>query len=75
MSRILTGEEKVLIKQLKKLGLHYQARYIEMFGEENLNPWFIRGGNEATESFYKMCVEEKHPWDFYVDPPEEDDIL
>ena len=60
---------------MRKAGFPHTADYILMFGVDNMNPWFINGANEETELFYKRCVEEKHPWDYYMDAPEESAVL
>ena len=60
---------------MRKAGFPYTADYILMFGRDKMNPWFINGANEKTEQFYKRCVEEKHPWDYYMDAPDEGAIL
>lgn len=60
--------ERLLASHVRESGFEYAAQYIETFGK-NLNPWFWDGMDDYTEEFYKRCVEEKHPWDYYVDPP------
>lgn len=74
MSHITTEMDKKIADMLRNLGFPYTAQYIELFGYEEINPWFTRGANERTEAFYKRCVEERHPWYFYYDPPEEGDL-
>ena len=64
-------KDKLIAEILREKGAPHLADYIEMFGSDNTNPWFWRGSNEKTEEFYKKCVEEKHPWDFYMDAPPE----
>ena len=66
-----TEQDKLLAEVVRGSGFPQLAAYIEMFGAKNTNPWFWRGSNEKTEAFYKKCVEEKHPWDFYMDAPPE----
>ena len=68
--------DKSFLEAIKNSGLKYTAAYIERFGSD-LNPWFANGmGNrKRQEGFYKRCVEEGHPWDYYVDAPPEDVIL
>ena len=75
MSHTPTDLDKKVAGQMKKLGFHYTAKYIEKFGVDNMNPWFTKGVTDASESFYKKCVEENHPWDYYDDPPEPGDII
>ena len=55
-------------------GFPYTAQYIEMF-QGNMNPWFWGAPNKGTEDFYKRCVEEGHEWDWYVDPPDYDNVV
>ena len=57
------------VDYFRRSGYEYAAQYVEMFGIRKLNPWFWHGMNERTEAFYKRCVEEKKPWDYYSDPP------
>ena len=41
-----------------------------MFGMEAWNQAFHQGANKETEAFYKNCVEEGHPYDWYFEFPE-----
>ena len=68
--------EKAMIQRFKDAGFPYTAAYIEKFGD-HLNPWFSDGKpfDEKKEAFYKKCVEEGYPWNYYVDEPEGDEIL
>ncbi len=60
---------KLIVDALRKRGLEYTARYIEMFGADNMCPSYRKLDNKA-EKFYKNCVEEGHPWDWYFEFPE-----
>lgn len=74
----MSEQEREAIKMLEECGLPYTAKYLEMFGlEDGGNPWFSNGRNnrERQEEFYKKCVEEGHPWDYYVEASPEDAIL
>lgn len=61
---------QTIASSLKEEGFEYTAKYVEMFGYDNMNPAFVQGANSQTEKFYKRCVEEGHPWDWYFDFPE-----
>jgi hypothetical protein len=61
---------KLLTKHLRDTGGEYKAQYIEKFGVDNLCPVFWNGNTKASEHFYKKCVEEGHPWDWYFDLPD-----
>ncbi len=67
--------DNYMADMMRKRGFPYTADYIEMFGMDNMNPWFRNGANEKTEAFYKQCVEEKRPWDYFIDPPDDDVVL
>lgn len=69
--RELTYRDKAYIEQAKELDCPYQAKYVEMFGVEALNPAYWRGIRKNYESFYKDCVEEGHPWDWYFEFPDD----
>ena len=71
----VSQNDKEIAELVRKAGYPYTADYIEMFGQKQMNPWFTRGANEKTELFYKRCVEEQHPWDYYVDGPDGSVIL
>lgn len=71
MARKVSEIDKELADALRKSGFPYKAKYVEMFGSDNMNPWFWGKTTKKEEAFYKTCVEEKHPWDYYVDPPED----
>lgn len=62
---------KIAAKAARDNGYKYTAKYIEKYGLGAWNPHFTKGMNDEAEKFYKMCVEEGHKWDWYVDPPEE----
>ena len=66
-----TAVDKLIAEECRKKGFEYTARYIEMFGMEAWNPSFISGANKRTEEFYKQCVEEGHPYDWYFEFPED----
>ncbi len=70
----LTQRDKAIADLMREQGFPHTADYIGMFGAGNMNPWF-RKPDEKTEAFYKRCVDEKHPWDYYVDPPKEGIML
>jgi len=56
---------------LREAGFPWQAAYVEMFGAD-LDPGYSwRPPNKGSETFYKKCVEEKHPWAWYHDYPED----
>lgn len=74
MSHKTTEDDIKLANIMRSAGFPYTAKYIELFGYREVNPLFTRGANEQTEAFYKRCVEERHPWYFYMDPPEEGDL-
>ncbi len=61
---------KDVAENLRKRGFPNAAKYVEMFGIENLCPSF-RKVDEKAEKFYKNCVEEGHPWDWYFEFPED----
>lgn len=61
--------EKIIIKSLKERKLLYTAKYIEMFGIDDMCPSF-RTLDDRAEHFYKDCVKEGHPWDWYFEFPE-----
>ena len=67
--------DKGLADILRKEGYPYTAEYVEKFGVGNMNPNFWGPMNEKKEEFYKRCVEEGHPWDYYVEEPPEGAIL
>lgn len=60
---------KMLVDTLKERKLPYTAKYVEMFGSDNMCPSFRKLDMKA-EKFYKNCVEEGHPWDWYFEFPE-----
>ena len=68
--RKLTELDKQAAAVFRKKGFEYTARYVEMFGMEAWNPAFHQGANKETEAFYKNCVEEGHPYDWYFEFPE-----
>lgn len=62
--------EEILVDRLRGRGLPYTAKYVEMFGMDNMCPSF-RKLDKSAEEFYKNCVQEGHPWDWYFEFPEE----
>lgn len=54
----------------REMGFEYTARYLEMFGMRATDPGFTRGINDSAEEFYKKCVEEGHPYNWYHQYPE-----
>ena len=66
-----TELDKMVASLHRKRGFEYTARYVEMFGVDAWCPSFIRGANKETESFYKKCVEEGHPYDWYFEFPDQ----
>ena len=67
--------DKALASAARDRGFDYTARYILMFGADDLSPWFWDGMTAASEAFYKKCVEAKKPWDYFQDEPEEGMVL
>ncbi len=65
----MTDTEKAAVKSLEERGFPNTAKYVEMFGL-NFCPSF-RGVNKEAEEFYKNCVDEGHPWDWYFEFPED----
>lgn len=64
---------KQIADTLRDMGFPWQAKYVEMFGD-NLDPGYSwRKPNKQSEAFYKICVEEGHPWDWYHEYP--DDVV
>lgn len=62
---------KECAKILREEGFPWQAKYIETF-DGDLDPSYSwRKPNKASEAFYKICVEEGHPWDWYHEYPED----
>lgn len=66
----MTDIDKIVAKNLKERGFEYTSKYVEMFGSTGMCPSF-RKPSKASEKFYKKCVEEGHPWDWYFQFPEE----
>ena len=60
----------LMAKNARERGFEYTAQYIEKFGADKLNPAFIQGFNAKTEEFYKKCVTEGHPFDYYFEFPD-----
>ena len=58
-------------KMCRDLGFPYTAKYFEKYGLQNRSPWFFKGFSKESEAFYKKCVEEGHPWNYYQDDPED----
>ncbi len=75
MARQMSDKDKALIEFLEDQGFKYTAKYVAKFGSDNMNPWFWGKQSQNAESFYKTCVEEGHPWDFYVDAPTDETVL
>ncbi len=61
---------KFATERLRNRGFKYMAKYIEMFGYESLNPSYTKPC-ESAEKFYKDCVEEGHPYDWYFEFPDD----
>lgn len=57
--------DEIFAAEFRRNGYEYTAQYVEKFGMEKWEPSFRRGANQETEDFYKKCVEEGHPWDYY----------
>ncbi len=68
-----TDYDKDLANALKEAGMPNTAAYIEMFGDDLPSMWSWT--TEKKEAFFKQCVEEKHPWDYYLDSDDEDAVL
>ncbi len=62
--------DSVLADKAKEKGYEYTAKYIKMFGSSALNPAFISGFDNKSEEFYKKCVLDGHPYDYYFEFPE-----
>lgn len=67
----VTEKDIVFAEQLRKEGFEYSARYVETFGKVLWNPAFCRGVTPQVEQFYKKCVDEGHPYDWYFEFPED----
>lgn len=63
--------DEMAAEHLRKNGYPFTAKYIEMFGHDNLNPAFPKREADRAEEFYKKCVEEGHPWDWYYEFPDD----
>ena len=63
-------QSQEMAKILKSAGRPHTAEYIEMFGEKNLCPFFWRKPAKEQEAFYKKCVDEMRPWDYFIETPE-----
>ncbi len=74
MAKEASKRDRDIAKSLAENGQKHTADYVLMFGSDNMNPWLVRATADKREEFYKKCVEEQHPWYFYVDPPEEGDL-
>lgn len=59
------AEIAVLSAAFREKGYEYSARYLEMFGKRAMDPGFHQGINQTVEAFYKKCVEEIHPYNWY----------
>lgn len=56
---------QMIAEEFRNNGQPNTAAYVEKFGL-NLSPWFYHlTPVEVKEAFYKRCVEEGHPWDWY----------
>lgn len=62
--------DKLIAESIRNNGFPITATYIEMFGMKAWNPAFTKGPSKQTEEFYKNCVEEGHPYDWYFEFPE-----
>ena len=66
---------KAIAEEFRKNKQPNTAAYVEMFGL-NLSPWFYHlTPVSEKEAFYKRCVEEGHPWDWYQSDVPEDATL
>lgn len=65
------AEIAILSATCREMGYEYSARYIEMFGKRAMDPGFYHGINQAAEKFYKKCVEELHPYNWYHQYPKD----
>ena len=72
----MPNKNAAFVEMLKENGWTYTAKYMEIF-DDGGNPWFANGrmNKEAQEQFYKKCVEEGHPWDYYEEAPPDDAIF
>lgn len=75
MARQLSEKDRAVADAMRKRGYPNTADYIEMFGSDNMNPWFWKGPTKQSDEFYKQCVAEKRPWNYYAEEPEKDAIL
>lgn len=71
MANLNEETRKKYADALREMGFPWQAKYIEKFGDD-LDPGYSwRKPNKQSEAFYKICVEEGHPWDWYHEYPED----
>lgn len=61
---------KEAVKEINSLGYPFTAKYVEKYGLDGLCPSFRKPSREAEE-FYRKCVEEGHPWDWYFEFPDD----
>ena len=65
------AEIAALSAACREMGYEYSARYLELFGKRAMDPGFTHGINQAVEAFYKKCVEELHPYNWYHQYPKD----
>ena len=63
--------DALIASKAREHGYEYTAKYIEMFGMKAWNPSFTKGLCGQAEEYYKKCVEEGHPYDWYIEYPED----
>lgn len=69
MSESVSKHTKSIADAYREMGYPYMAQYVETFGED-MNPALsARGPSKAAENFYRRCVEEGRPWDYYASFP------
>lgn len=61
----------VAAETMRELGYEYTARYIETYGMRAWYPGFTHGVNREVEKFYRKCVEEGHPYNWYYPYPKD----
>ena len=66
----MSAADKAMADIAREEGFEYTAQYIENFGASALNPSFFRGFSEQAEEFYKYCVLNGHPYDYFFEFPD-----
>ena len=66
-----TSMDAKIAANLRDKGFPFTAEYVERFGAEGMNPAYSRGPSKGSEEFYKKCVTEGHPWDWYFEFPDD----